>query len=114
MTHLERKKVLCYLIVLLFIFTGSNQVSFAQRRRAKVVATVDGDSVYQVLPPDAIPAIRSPEFVTGEEAAKQMSDDELVMGVVINGEARAYSLWQLDSHEIVNDVSGDVLFAVTW
>ena len=114
MIHLQRKKALWYRIVLLLIFIGFNQVSYAQRRPAKVVATVDGDSVYQVLPPDAIPAIRSPEFVSGEAAAKQMSDDELVLGAVINGEARAYSLWQLDSHEIVNDVSGDVLFAVTW
>lgn len=114
MIHLEREKAFYFLIVLLFIFAGFNQVAYAQRRPAKVVATVDGDSVYQVLPPDAIPAIRSPKFVSGEAAAKQMSGDELVMGVVINGEARAYSLWQLDSHEIVNDVSGDVLFAVTW
>jgi len=43
-----------------------------------------------------------------------MSEDEMVIGVLLHGEARAYSLWQLDAHEIVNDQVGDVKFAVTW
>jgi hypothetical protein len=28
--------------------------------------------------------------------------------------AKAYSLWQLDHHEIVNDTLGDVPIATTW
>ena len=86
----------------------------AQRSQPKVVATVDGDSVYQVLPPDAIPAIRKPEFVTGKEANEQMSNKELILGLAVDGDARAYSLCQLDSHEIVNDWFGETPLAVTW
>ena len=79
-----------------------------------IAATVDGEPMYQILPPNAIPAIMEPRFVAGEDADAQMSPDEPVMGLVIEGEARAYSLWQLDAHEIVNDSAGGIDFAVTW
>lgn len=86
----------------------------AQRRRAEFVATIDGDTMYQVLPPGRIPAITDPVIISGEEAAGQMAGDEPVMGLVINGEVRAYSLWHLDAHEIVNDTVGGTPVAVTW
>lgn len=92
------------------IFTVAPAI--AQTMRA--VATVQGEPMYQVLPANAIPAIMDPQFLTGAEADAQMAADELVMGVVIDGEARAYSLWQLDAHEIVNDEIRGVEFAVTW
>ena len=90
------------------------KTTLGKTRRAEVVTIVDGDTVFQVLPPDAIPAIRNPAFVHGSEAAEQMSADEMIMGILVNGQARAYSLWQLDAHEIVNDQIGDIKFAVTW
>lgn len=43
-----------------------------------------------------------------------MRDDEPVIGVVVDGVARAYSTWFLDHHEIVNDTFGDEPVAVTW
>ena len=85
-----------------------------QRREPQIHGTFDGDPMYTVVPPGAIPAINDPQFVSGAEAAAQMSPDEPVMGIVINDEARAYSLWQLDAHEIVNDTIGGSAIAVTW
>ena len=86
----------------------------AQRQKPEVVATVGGNDVYQVLPVGAIPAIDDPTFVSGTAANAQMSADEPVLGVVIGGEARAYSLWQLDAHEIVNDEIEGTAIAATW
>lgn len=86
----------------------------AQRPKPEVVATVGGDDVYQVLPVGAIPAIDDPTFVSGADANAQMSADEPVLGVVLGGEARAYSLWQLDAHEIVNDEIKGTAIAATW
>jgi hypothetical protein len=74
----------------------------------------DGDPVYRVLAPGEIPAIEDPGFVSGETGDLQMSAEEPVFGLVIDGEARAYSLWQLDRHEIVNDEIGGVALAATW
>ena len=76
---------------------------------------VDGDPMVTVLPPDAIPAIHHPQFVAAGEAEEWMSEDELVLGVVgSEGEARAYSAWHLDRHEIVNDRIDGIPIAVTW
>ena len=89
-------------------------VASAERPEPEIVATWGGDEVYQVLPLGAIPAIDDPEFVTGEAADAQMAADEPVLGIVIGDTARAYSLWQLDSHELVNDVIEGTAIAATW
>lgn len=68
--------------------------------------------VERVLPKDAIPAIFEPEFVSADQA--NLPPDAEVIGVVIKGEAKAYSINLLDGHEIVNDESAGVKFAVTW
>jgi len=86
----------------------------AQRPEPRVVAEIGGDPVYQVLPAGQIPAITAPTYVSGEEADAQMLDHEPVLAVVINGKTRAYSLWQLDAHEIVNDRMGGTALAATW
>ncbi len=86
----------------------------AERPEPEVVATIGGEEVYQLLPVGAIPAIDDPEFVSGADAELQMRADEPVLGVVIGGEARAYSLWQLDAHEIVNDEIAGSAIAATW
>ena len=81
------------------------------QRKADVVRTIDGDEVYELLPPDRIPAIRDPEFVTGTDADRQMLPHETrARGWLSGDEARAYSLWQLDAHEIVNDRIGGTAF----
>jgi hypothetical protein len=86
----------------------------AQRPKPEVVATVGGDDVYKVLPVGAIPAIDDPSFLSGAAANAQMSPGEPVLGIVLDGEARAYSLWQLDAHEIVNDEIKGTAIAATW
>lgn len=75
---------------------------------------IDRDPVVRVLPRDAIPAIDAPAFESAEAAARFMRDDEIVIGVTDGKEARAYSTWLLDTHEIVNDVIGSTPIAVTW
>lgn len=70
--------------------------------------------IVTLLPPDAIPAIDNPQFLTAAEADEAYDPDGLVLGVVFNGEARAYSVSFLSGHEIVNDTVGGVKIAVTW
>lgn len=67
-----------------------------------------------LLPKDAIPSIDRPEFATAKEAERFMAPGEMVIGVDIGGERRAYSVPLLSSHEIVNDVIGGRKIAVTW
>ena len=64
-------------------------------------------------PKDGIPSIDNPifEFVPGVD---DLPANEPVVGVTIDGDARAYPLRILTWHEIVNDVVGDVPIAVTY
>jgi hypothetical protein len=66
----------------------------------------------QILPRGAIAAITDPQYVSASEAT--VDADSYVLGVVINGQARAYSLNILNHHEVVNDKIGDLAFAAVW
>ncbi len=77
------------------------------------VKHIDGDRVWSLAKPDAIPSIDEPEFVRAADA-DFMDDEELVLGIVGEGVAKAYSLWHLDRHEIVNDRLGKTPIAATW
>ena len=70
--------------------------------------------IITLLPKDGIPAIDNPVFISVDEADSQYEPDELVIGVQFDGDARAYSIPLLSSHEIVNDTVGGRKIAVTW
>lgn len=70
------------------------------------------DDFKQILPRGAIAAISNPEFVTADDA--EIADDSWVLGVVIDGQPRAYSLNLLNHHEVVNDNIGNTPFAAVW
>ena len=71
--------------------------------------------IVTLLPPDAIPSIDQPIFFdTPQEADEVYGDNEYVLGIEIDGDARAYSVPLLSSHEIVNDVIAGRPIAVTW
>jgi hypothetical protein len=64
-------------------------------------------------PKDGIPPIDTPEFAAVSQVT-DLTDTEPVIGVVINGVAKAYPLRILIWHEIVNDTIGGVPVAVTF
>ncbi len=53
-------------------------------------------------PPDGIPPIDEPKFVEGSSATF-LEDDEPVLAIEVEGEARAYPIQIMTWHEIVND-----------
>jgi hypothetical protein len=67
-----------------------------------------------VLPKDTIPAIFDPQHVSAAEGESQLDADDLVLGVSVTGEHRAYGVAFLSGHEVVNDVIGGRPLAVTW
>lgn len=64
-------------------------------------------------PKDGIRSIDHPTFVSIPEA-KNLADTEPVIGLVIDGDARAYPLGVLTRHEIVNDTVGGIPVTVTY
>ena len=64
-------------------------------------------------PKDGIPSIDNPVFTTVQNS-HFMSDSDIVIGLDINGETKAYPLFILVWHEIVNDRVGDTPVSVTY
>lgn len=64
-------------------------------------------------PCNCIPAADNPEVQTADEAT-WLTDDAVVFGVVINGEARAYPRQIMEVREMVNDSLGGRDFAITY
>ena len=65
-------------------------------------------------PPDGIPSIDNPKFVSIAEADKFLQNPDLVVGLNINGDIRAYPVQILVWHEIVNDNIKGSPIAITY
>jgi len=66
----------------------------------------------QIIERGDIPAIFNPTYVTAQKAL--IDDNTWILGVVINDQARAYSLNLLNHHEVVNDNIDTTSFAAVW
>lgn len=86
---------------------------WAQREEPKKTM-IRGEPMYTVLEPGAIPAIFDPEFIDVDSARSLYYPDEPLLAVVVDGQARAYSTWHLDRHEVVNDRIAGTAIAATW
>ena len=64
-------------------------------------------------PKDGIPALLKPKFV-GADKADFLGPEDQVIGVVLNGQPKAYPIKILNWHEVVNDYAGDMPIAVTF
>lgn len=80
---------------------------------------LDNASVPQSLiqrggpPRDGIPAIDNPKFVSAA-AASYLRSDDIVLGLNVDGVAKAYPLRILNWHEIVNDRIGDTHYLISY
>lgn len=69
-------------------------------------------TIRQLIPRDGIRPIYDPQFTSAETS--NFNPDELVMGVEINDDARAYPVGFLRRREMLNDVVGGTPILVTW
>lgn len=97
-----------YLLPVILLLAADSQ---AQRGKKTVI---EGHTMTSLLNPGDIPAIFEPEFVSVKEAEKLYYGDEPLLAVADGDEAKAYSIWHLDRHEIVNDYINGKAITVTW
>lgn len=77
-------------------------------------ATIPATEILPGGPPrDGIPSIDAPVFAAPDNA-DFMADEDLVLGVVLQNDARAYPIKILNWHEIVNDKIGGAPVAITY
>lgn len=78
----------------------------------RIGVAFDDRQLYGVLGMDSITPIYAPEFIPPKESL--LNDRSLVIGLSVNGEAKAYPITILARHEMVNDVIGGVPVLITW
>jgi uncharacterized protein DUF3179 len=93
--------------------SGSTTTTLSAQEEEKSVVPLD-QIVSGGPPPDGIPSIDNPKFTSVKEADEILEDSELVVGLNVNGDIRAYPLQILVWHEIVNDDVGGVPVALTY
>jgi len=62
---------------------------------------------------DGIPAIENPKFMAVSDVSNLL-DKEIVIGVSVNGEFKAYPHRILEKHEVVNDFVGEDYYSLTF
>ncbi len=87
-------------------FTGPNTIRPDMKIRLEEI-------VWGGVLVDGIPPLDTPKMLTADEA-DYLADDDLVFGVEINGDARAYPLRIMGWHEMMNDEIGGVPIALAY
>lgn len=94
--------------------SGARPVDFAGRNFLNPL-TFPHDRIEQVTRKDATRALIDPRFVPAASAeARYLSDEDLVIGVRLNGVSKAYPHKMAWYHQIVNDRIGGQPIAVTF
>ena len=107
----KRRKLLLVLSLPIFsalLFAVCQSSRAAQRRTRQQFRPV------RVVP--AQRALKNASVIEANRVRGQVTDTELVLGVIIKGEARAYPINMLTgpSREIINDTLGGQAIAATW
>ena len=119
--------LLLKIIGLLLFTTGLPSLIFAQDGLSEILkaypnwqtnfnkSSIDLSELISGGPPkDGIPAIFTPKFETQAEASDWVSDNEPVIALEIDNEAKAYPLSILIWHEIANDNFGGIPVVVSF
>ena len=63
---------------------------------------------------DAFPVLDHPEMSLVADAVEELDPEEPVIGLYLDGEARAYPISVMGGIELVNDTCGELPVAVSW
>ena len=101
---MKRHYMLAFFLIIPFFMTGFSLDN----------VIVPKDEILAGGPPkDGIPALLEPKFVSAENA-DFMGPEDQVIGVILQGQPKAYPIKILNWHEVVNDNAVDTSIAVTF
>lgn len=103
------------LLTTLLLFNGcQKQPSQSSQGGDSSAWLIPSSQIYDGGPgKDGIPALSNPEFISAA-GASYLGDNDLVLGVKVGNETRAYPHPILDWHEIINDGIGGLQLAITY
>lgn len=90
--------------------------SFSNQTATQSAGDLEDDFAPRVVVTKKLPALKNIAARSIEDADLILRDNELVLGVVINGRARAYPINMLTgpTREIINDELNGVSISATW
>ena len=102
------------LFLLLFVFTSALPAAAQDDQPASSPKVKIPYKPRKLMRP--LPAIRNAPMLKADEVTDQVTGNELVLGVVVNGKSRAYPINMLTGprREIINDELGGTAIAATW
>jgi hypothetical protein len=101
------------LLLWLCLMAGCNAAP-ASTTTAVPTPSAEALTYEQKVPFGVIQVLESPATVPATEAAGHITPNDLVMGMEINGERRAYPIGLMRRYEIANDTLGGEAIAVTF
>lgn len=121
MYFMEQNRLIFFLIsiVPLFIYVIIlRNKAFSPRRLILLVSTLlliiltFTVGVIFIRPSTVLPSLDHPIVITAEEST--LENDDFIMGIVVNGEARAYPLTILELHSVSNDEVAGVPIVISF
>jgi hypothetical protein len=119
--------LLCSLVIVLAVRGASAQQVTVETKKKLIPAgpgqkpfdvtrhTIPIDEIRTGVPGrDAIPALAAPNFLAADRVRGLLRESDRVLGVFLNGDAKAYPIRILNYHELVNDSVGGRPVLVTW
>ncbi len=98
-------------LLVVLILLGAGEALAEERTVTTKVQSRPGGPIEEFeMPVHEVPV--NPPSLTAAEA--QLEDTDLVLGVVVDGQAMAYPIRFLALHEVINDRVGETALSPTW
>jgi len=102
-----------YLVVLVvgLVFVWQNDAH--SRSKQEIEKEYSAHSM-RAVPRDAFPVLTDPPLGPIADGDKLIHSNDWVIGIAINGDARAYPITVMGIHELINDTIGGQPITVCW
>jgi hypothetical protein len=89
-------------------------VAYAETRSKEELEKEYRTGAFRAVARDAFPVLFDPPMGNVAEGDRFLRPSEWVIGIALNGKAKAYPITVMGFHELINDTVGGVPIAVCW
>ncbi len=96
------------------LFVGRVEIALSQQVSKERIEQDYYANSFRAAPRDAFPVLFNPPMGKVEDGDRIFQPNEWVIGIALNGEAKAYPVDVMGIHELINDVVGGAPITVRW
>ena len=94
--------------------TLCGSAAYSQARSKKALESEYRSNSFRAVSRDSFPVLHNPSMGTVEDGDRVLQPNEWVIGIALNGEAKAYPVDVMGIHELINDAVGGTPITVCW